>query len=121
VPKTALVVDDSVSMRRLVAQTLRQAGFSVVESENGADALGRIEGERIDVVITDLNMPVMDGITFITRLRAQARHRFTPVLMLTTDNHDAKKQAGRAAGATGWILKPFNPQQLLQVIARVVP
>lgn len=119
--RTALVVDDSASMRMMVAHTLRTAGFTVVEGSDGKEALGRLDSHKVDLVITDLNMPVMDGFEFITRLRGRAQHRFTPVLMLTTEHTDAKKQQGRAVGATGWIVKPFNPQQLLQVVGRVLP
>lgn len=119
--RTALVVDDSASMRKMVAHTLRQAGFDVVEGSDGQEGLARLDAHKVDVVITDLNMPVMDGFQFITHLRARTQHRFTPVLMLTTEHTDAKKQQGRAVGATGWIVKPFHPTQLLQVIGRVLP
>ncbi len=118
--KTALVVDDSLSMRQMVAFTLGQAGFAVVEACNGADALSQLGHCRPDVVVTDLNMPIMDGITFIRALRARPESRFTPVLMLTTESQVARKQEGKAAGATGWIVKPFNPEQLVQVVSKVV-
>ncbi len=118
--KTALIVDDSPSMRKMVSHTLRSAGYAVIEGGDGQEGLDQLERSQVDVVITDLNMPVMDGLQMITRLRGLPRHRFTPVLMLTTEHTDAKKQAGRAAGATGWIVKPFNPQQLLQIVARVL-
>jgi two-component system chemotaxis response regulator CheY len=120
-PKTALVVDDSTSMRQMVAFTMKEAGFDVLEGENGEDALARLDGRSVQLVVTDLNMPVMDGITLIKELRARPQYKFTPILMLTTESQDAKKQQGKAAGATGWIVKPFNPQQLLQVVAKVVP
>ncbi len=119
--KTVLVVDDSVSMRQMVAFTLKEAGFVVLEGENGQEGLQRLDGKRVDLIITDLNMPVMDGITFIRQVRSRPQHKFTPVLMLTTESQEAKKQEGKSAGATGWIVKPFNPQQLLQVITRVLP
>src|SRR5262249_7997581 len=119
-PKTALVVDDSTSMRQMVTFTMKEAGFDVVEGENGEDALQRLDGKPVQLVITDLNMPVMDGITLIKELRSRPQYNFTPILMLTTESQDAKKQQGKAAGATGWIVKPFNPQQLLQVVAKVV-
>ena len=118
--KTALVVDDSTSMRQMVSFTMKEAGFNVLEGANGQEALKRVEGQRVDVVVTDLNMPVMDGITLIRQLRANPSYKFTPILMLTTESQDAKKQEGKAAGATGWIIKPFNPQQLLGVVAKVV-
>lgn len=118
--RIALVVDDSPSVRQLVGHTLRQAGFEVIEGTDGKDGLAHLAHEHVDLVITDLNMPEMNGLELVTRLRGLRQYRFTPVLMLTTENGDARKQAGRAAGATGWITKPFDPKQLLQVIARVL-
>ena len=119
--KTVLVVDDSTSMRQMVAFTMKEAGFAVVEGENGQDALTKADAQAVQLVITDLNMPVMDGLQFIKELRTRPAYRFTPVLMLTTESQDNKKQMGRAAGATGWIVKPFNPTQLLAVVAKVLP
>jgi two-component system, chemotaxis family, chemotaxis protein CheY len=118
--RTALIVDDSVSMRSMVAFTLRQAGFDVLEGENGHDALTKMAGRKIEVIVTDLNMPVVDGFTFIRSVRARPEFKFTPILMLTTESQGDKKQEGRAAGATGWIVKPFDPQKLLDTIARVL-
>ena len=118
--KTALVVDDSSSMRQMVSFTLRQAGFEIVEGVNGRDALGRAEGKHLDLVVTDLNMPELDGIGLIRQLRGKAEFRFTPILMLTTESQDSKKQEGKSAGATGWIVKPFQPEKLISVIHRVV-
>jgi len=105
----------------MVAYTLAQAGFTVLEGGNGQEGLDKLAGQKVALIITDLNMPVMDGIEFIKQVRAKPPYKFTPVLMLTTETTDAKKQAGKAAGATGWLVKPFNPQNLLQVIAKVVP
>ena len=119
--KTVLIVDDSVSIRQVVTFTLRQAGFTVLDASNGQEALTRLSGQRVDLIVTDLNMPVMDGITFIRNVRSQPTTRAVPVLMLTTESQDAKKQEGKAAGATGWIVKPFHPEKLLQIIARVLP
>jgi len=119
--KTALIVDDSLSMRQMVAFTLRQGGFDVLEGENGQEGLDRLNGKKIDVIITDLNMPVMDGITFIQKVRALTAMKFVPILMLTTESQAAKKEQGKAAGATGWIVKPFDPDKLLQTIAKVLP
>jgi len=119
--KTALIVDDSSSVRQMVGYTLRQAGYTVLEGSNGANALETLGEQRVDLVITDLNMPVMDGIEFIRSLRAKPNGRYTPVLMLTTESQMTKKQEGRSAGATGWIVKPFHPEKLLEVIAKVVP
>lgn len=116
----ALVVDDSTSMRQMVAFTLESAGYEIIEGKDGQDALGKVAGKSINLVITDLNMPVMDGITLIRELRSQPSFKFTPILMLTTESQDSKKQEGKAAGATGWLVKPFNPDQLLGVVAKVV-
>jgi two-component system chemotaxis response regulator CheY len=118
--KKALVVDDSQSMRQMVAFTLQQAGFTVVQGGNGKEGLRQLQGDRVDLIITDLNMPEMDGITFIRQLRQLAHCRFLPVLMLTTESQDGKKLEGKAAGATGWIVKPFDPNKLLAVVNRLV-
>lgn len=119
--KSALVVDDSFSMRQMVGAVLRQQGFAVTESANGKEALDKLAASRFNVVITDLNMPVMDGITFIKGLRARADCKFTPVLMLTTESAQDQKALGKAAGATGWLVKPFNPDQLIGVLNRLLP
>ena len=120
--KTALVVDDSPTMRQMVALTLINAGFTVVEAEHGKDAVNKVAGgSKMDIVVTDLNMPEMDGITLIKELRKMSAFKFTPILMLTTESAEDKKQAGKAAGATGWIVKPFNPELMLKVIAKVLP
>jgi two-component system chemotaxis response regulator CheY len=121
VAKTILVVDDSITIRQMVGYTLKQAGFAVVEGGNGQEALGRLDSQRVDMIITDLNMPVMDGITFIRQVRSRPGMKGIPVLMLTTESQDSKKQEGKAAGATGWIVKPFHPEKLLATIARVLP
>ena len=119
--KTALVVDDSRTMRQMVAFTLTNAGFNVVEAEDGKDAVKKVAaGPKMDIVVTDLNMPEMDGITLIKELRKLAAFKFTPILMLTTESALEKKQEGKAAGATGWIVKPFNPEILLKTIAKVL-
>lgn len=122
--KLALIVDDSTSMRQMVGFTLRNAGFQVVEGGNGQEALDKIAavpGGKVDIIITDLNMPVMDGLTFIRQARMKAALRFTPILMLTTESQESRKAEGKAAGATGWIVKPFHPEQLLKVIEKVLP
>lgn len=120
--KTVLVVDDSPTMRQMVAYTLTAAGFDVVEAENGREAVKKVMGgPKMDLVVTDLNMPEMDGIALIKALRDMPALKFTPIIMLTTESSDEKKQAGKAAGATGWIVKPFNPQVILKVIAKVLP
>jgi len=120
VAKTVLVVDDSTSMRQMVSFTLKEAGFDVIEGTNGQEALANAQGKSLNLVVTDLNMPVMDGMTLIRNLRAKPEFKFTPILMLTTESQQEKKMEGKAAGATGWIVKPFQPEQLLQVISKVV-
>jgi two-component system, chemotaxis family, chemotaxis protein CheY len=120
--KTALVVDDSRTMRQMVAFTLTNAGFTVVEAEDGKDAVNKVSGgAKMDIVVTDLNMPEMDGITLIKELRKMSTFKFTPILMLTTESAMEKKKEGKEAGATGWIVKPFNPEVLLKTIAKVLP
>lgn len=120
-PKTILAVDDSMSIRETVRMTLQSAGYRVVTAEDGAKGLAMAGIEHADLVITDLNMPNMDGIALITELRASARYRFTPILMLTTESQEEKKIAGRRAGATGWIVKPFDASRFIAVVQRVCP
>lgn len=118
--RIALIVDDSPSMRAMVAHTLASAGFEVLQGEDGRQATAFLDGRHIDVVVTDLNMPVMDGIALIKHIRAQPGYRFTPVLMLTTESQETRKLEGKKAGATGWLVKPFNPEQLIAVVGKVV-
>jgi len=115
-----LAVDDSASMRQMVAFTLKGAGYDVVEAVDGEDALGKAKAGRFDLVVTDVNMPRKDGITLIKELRQLGDYKFTPMLMLTTESGTDKKMQGKAAGATGWIVKPFNPDQLLKTINKVL-
>jgi len=115
-----LAVDDSASMRQMVSFTLKGAGHDVVEAVDGVDALAKAQGQKFDLVVSDVNMPNMDGITLIAELRKIASFKFTPMLMLTTESSGDKKQQGKAAGATGWIVKPFNPDQLLATIKKVL-
>lgn len=117
--KTVLTVDDSRTMREMVSFTLKSAGYEVIEAADGQQALGVANTNRVDLVIADLNMPVMDGLTLIRRLRALPAYRTIPILMLTTESDDRKKQEGRSAGATGWIVKPFNPDKLISVVQKV--
>lgn len=120
--KTALIVDDSKAMRQLVAFTLGGAGFDVIEGIDGQDALDKLNAlPHLSLIVTDVNMPTMDGLTFVKRVRALPAYKFTPLLVLTTESDDEKKKEGRAAGATGWIVKPFNPEQMLKTVAKVVP
>ncbi len=115
-----LAVDDSASMRQMVSFTLKGAGFDVVEAADGVEALGKAKSQTFDLVISDVNMPKMDGLTLIKELRKLPAFKFIPMLMLTTESTADKKQEGRAAGATGWIVKPFNPEQLLATIKKVL-
>lgn len=115
-----LAVDDSASMRQMVAFTLKSAGFEVTEAEDGQYALDAANGKRFDAVVADVNMPRMDGISLIRALRNLPDYKFTPLLMLTTEAGLDKKQEGKAAGATGWIVKPFNPDQLVATLQRVL-
>jgi len=119
--KCVLAVDDSKTMRDMVSFTLRGAGYTVLEADNGVSALRSVQGQKVDVIITDVNMPEMDGITLVRKLRALPAHATTPILILTTESEQAKKDAGRSAGATGWIVKPFSPEKLLQIVAKVCP
>lgn len=121
--KRILSVDDSRTMREMVAMTLRKAGFEVILAEDGVNAIEVLEANNndVDVIITDLNMPNMDGLQLVRELRAKPEFKGTPILFLTTRNSDADKAQGRAAGATGWIAKPFDPQKLVQVVNKVCP
>ena len=116
-----LAVDDSASMRQMVSFTLRSSGYDVIEAIDGQDALDKLGDRHVDLVLTDQNMPRMDGLTLIRELRGVDRFKRTPILMLTTESSDEMKQAGRAAGATGWMVKPFDPQRLLEIISKVLP
>ncbi len=114
--KCVLAVDDSKTMRDMVSFTLRGAGYTVIEADNGVNALKALVGQKVDV-----NMPEMDGITLVRKIRGQPQHAGTPVLILTTESDQSKKDEGRGAGATGWIVKPFSPEKLLQIVAKVCP
>ncbi|MEJ2688366.1 MAG: response regulator [Deltaproteobacteria bacterium] len=118
--KIVMTVDDSKSVRQMVNFTLQQVGYTVIEAEDGADALRKLKGSKVNVVLTDLNMPNMNGIELTRALRADPAYKFVPIILLTTEIKDSKKLEGKAAGATGWIVKPFKPEQLLAVIKKVV-
>lgn len=118
--KTIITVDDSASIRQMVSFTLKNAGYEVLEAVDGRDALAKLNGSSLHMMITDLNMPNMDGIGLIREVRANSVYRFIPIIMLTTESQDLKKQEGKAAGATGWIVKPFKPDQLLAVVKKVL-
>ncbi len=117
--KTILTVDDSASVRQMVKFTLADAGYSVIEAVDGKDALARLTSP-VNLVITDLNMPNLDGIGLIRSVRANPAYKGMPIVMLTTESQEARKQEGKAAGATGWIVKPFTTQQLLAVVKRLI-
>jgi len=118
--QTILAVDDSASMRQMVRYTLEGAGYKVVQAADGVEALEFARGGTVDLVLTDVNMPRMDGIALVRELRALDSYKFVPMLMLTTESGQEMKQRGKQAGATGWIVKPFNPEQLLATIGRVL-
>ncbi|MBI5331200.1 MAG: response regulator [Betaproteobacteria bacterium] len=118
--KIVLTVDDSASIRQMVSFTLKSAGYEVVEAVDGEDGLNKAKSKSADLVLTDQNMPKMDGLTLIKSLRGLPQYRSTPILMLTTESSDAMKAAGKAAGATGWLVKPFDPQKLLEVVKKVI-
>lgn len=118
--QSILAVDDSASMRQMVAFTLKGAGYSVIEAADGKEAFEKARGTRIDLVLTDQNMPNMDGITLVKSLRSLPDYAGTPILILTTESSDEMKARGKAAGATGWLVKPFDPSKLLDVIKKVI-
>lgn len=118
--KIIMTVDDSASVRQMVGFTLRDAGYEVLEASDGRDALAKLNGKTVHMVVTDLNMPNLDGIGLIRSLRGEAAYKFIPIIMLTTESQIEKKQEGKAAGATGWIVKPFKPEQLLAVVKKVL-
>ncbi|MDH4161382.1 MAG: response regulator [Nitrospirota bacterium] len=117
--KTVLVADDSATMRTMVGLTLKSAGFEVITAVDGKDALAKSGGAKIDMVITDLNMPGMDGIALIKELRETPANRFTPIVMLTTESEVVGREKGKQAGASGWIFKPFSPSKLLETVNRL--
>lgn len=119
--KTILIVDDSSSLRMVVKLALNRAGYEVLEAGDGKEGLAQLEkAGKVNLIVSDVNMPVMDGIAFVTEVKKHPRHKFTPVVMLTTEGQDAKKEQGRAAGAKAWIVKPFNPPQLLDAVSKLI-
>jgi two-component system chemotaxis response regulator CheY len=119
-PKKVLVVDDSAAIRQSITYVLQQGGYEVVEAKDGMDALSVLEGmEAADLIITDVNMPNMDGISFIRKVREDAKYKFIPIIVLTTESQGAKMNEGKEAGATGWIVKPFSADKLLGVVKKV--
>jgi len=120
-PKKIITVDDAMTMRKMVAFTLQDAGHQVLEAADGVAALALLRNERVDLVISDVNMPNMDGITLTKRLRELNHLKTTPIILLTTESAPEVKAQGRAAGATGWIVKPFRPEQLLALVQKLFP
>lgn len=118
--KTIMTVDDSASLRQMVRFVLAAGGYEVVEALDGVDALSKLAGVDVDLILSDINMPRMDGLELTRKIRAIPRYKFVPILLLTTESHPEKKQEGKAAGATGWIVKPFHPDQLLAAVKKVM-
>ena len=118
--KTIMIIDDSVSLRQVVAIALGSAGYDVLEACDGQDALAKLTGQKIHLMICDVNMPNMDGISFLKAVRAHPSYKFTPVIMLTTEAGEDKKKEGQAAGARAWVVKPFKPEQLLVAVSKLI-
>ncbi|WP_433046890.1 response regulator [Dactylosporangium sp. CS-033363] len=118
--KTVLIVDDSASVRQVVAIALKGAGYEVIDAVDGQDALRKLGGKRVHLVISDVNMPNMDGITLVGEIRKQPEHRFTPIIMLTTESQEEKKRQAQAAGAKAWVTKPFQPAQMLAAVSKLI-
>jgi len=118
--KTILVVDDSASLRQVVAMALKGAGYDVIEAQDGQDALNKLSSVRANLIISDVNMPIMDGITFVRELKKLPQCKFTPVIMLTTESQEQKMAEAKAAGAKAWVIKPFKPQQMLAAVEKLI-
>ncbi|HYE38111.1 response regulator [Methylocaldum sp.] len=118
--KTILIVDDSASLRQVVGIALKGAGYDVIEACDGQDALKKLNGQRIHLIISDVNMPNMDGITFVKEAKQLPAYKFTPVIMLTTESQEAKMAEGKAAGAKAWVIKPFQPVQMLDAVSKLI-
>jgi two-component system chemotaxis response regulator CheY len=118
--KTIMIVDDSASLRQVVAIALKGAGYSVLEACDGQDALNKLNGVKIHLIICDVNMPNLDGIGFVKQMKTLPNYKFTPVIMLTTEGSDEKKQAGQMAGARAWVVKPFRPEQMLNAVSKLI-
>ncbi|WP_046269800.1 response regulator [Pseudomonas syringae] len=118
--KSVLVVDDSSSVRQVVGIALKSAGYDVIEACDGKDALGKLTGQKVHLIISDVNMPNMDGITFVREVKKLASYKFTPIIMLTTESQESKKAEGQAAGAKAWVVKPFQPAQMLAAVSKLI-
>ena len=117
--KTIMIVDDSSSMRQVVGITLKSAGYVVLEGRDGVDALAKLTGQKVHLIISDVNMPNMDGISFVKAVKQLSAYKFTPIIMLTTESEESKKREGQAAGAKAWVVKPFKPEQLLGAVQKL--
>jgi two-component system chemotaxis response regulator CheY len=118
--KTVMIVDDSASLRQVVSIALKDAGYQVLEATDGEDALAKLTGQKVHLIISDVNMPRMDGLTFLSKVKQLPAYKFTPVIMLTTETADEKKKAGQAGGAKAWVTKPFQPPQLMAAVAKLI-
>lgn len=118
--KTIMVVDDSPSLRQVVNIALRGAGYDVIEACDGKDAIDKLDGKKINLIISDVNMPVMGGIDMVIQIKQMAQYKFTPIIMLTTESEESKKQAGKAAGVKAWVVKPFKPEQMLDAVSKLI-
>jgi two-component system chemotaxis response regulator CheY len=118
--KTILIVDDSASVRQVVGITLRGAGYDVIEGRDGQDALSKLQGQKVHLIVSDVNMPNLDGIGLVKAVKALPNYRFTPIIMLTTESADDKKREGQAAGAKAWVVKPFKPEVLLNAVQKLI-
>lgn len=118
--KTILIVDDSASVRQVVAIALKGAGYEVIEACDGKDALSKLNGQKVHLIISDVNMPNMDGITLVKEVKQLPNYKFTPIIMLTTESQESKKQEGQAAGARAWVVKPFKPEQMLAAVSKLI-
>ena len=118
--KTIMIVDDSPSLRQVVSIALKGAGYDVIDAFDGKDAISKLDGRKINLIISDVNMPVMSGIDMVKEIKQMAQYKFTPIIMLTTESEDSKKQAGKEAGVKAWVVKPFKPDQMLDAVSKLI-
>ncbi len=118
--KLIMVIDDSASLREVVSVALKTAGYEVIEAADGQEALSKLDGRRVHLMVCDVHMPVMDGITFVNQVKQLPEYRFVPIIMLTTESRESRKIKGQIAGAKAWVVKPFRPEQMLQAVAKLI-
>lgn len=118
--KTIMIVDDSPSLRQVVNLTLKNAGYDVIEANDGNDAISKLDGKKINLIVSDVNMPGMNGIDMVKAIKQMAQYKFTPIIMLTTESQDQAKQAGKEAGVKAWMVKPFKPDQMLDAVSKLI-